>query len=90
MSGNERVENSESKVDKSAETQQKLSNEALALYQCGPGGPIVSNPKDCREMNRASVDLPALAIGPYRDPSPLDGKLPWPKPDPKDTGIIRT
>ena len=40
MSGNERVENSESKVDKSAETQQKLSNEALALYQCGPGGPI--------------------------------------------------
>ncbi|MBK7842032.1 MAG: hypothetical protein IPP57_12345 [Candidatus Obscuribacter sp.] len=89
MSSIENVETQEAK-NVPTDAQQTLSNEAIALFQCGHGGPIVSNPQDCRDMDRASLDLPKLALGPYRDPKPLDGKLPWPKPDPRDTGILRT
>ena len=41
--------------------QEKMTQEALRLYQCGPGGPIVTNPADCRPMNGRS-SLPNLEI----------------------------
>lgn len=89
MSSIERSENQEA-TNQPTDARQNLSNEAIALYQCGGGGPIVTNPQDCRDLDRASLELPKLAIGPYRDPKPIDGKLPWPTPDPRDTSIVRS
>lgn len=88
MSSIENVETQEAK-NVPTDAQQTLSNEAIAFFQCGHGGPIVSNPQDCRDMDRASLDLPQISHH-IEDPKPLDGKLPWPKPDPRDTGILRT
>ncbi|MBK8220444.1 MAG: hypothetical protein IPK73_05395 [Candidatus Obscuribacter sp.] len=38
-----------------------LSRQALTLYECGPGGPIVTNPADCKDY-RASNILPELNL----------------------------
>jgi hypothetical protein len=38
---------------------------ARQVYQCGPGGPIVSKPSDCSEMNskhRPDTKLPSLEL----------------------------
>ena len=50
-----------SSIDHSDQTRHNLVQQALKLYQCGGGGPIVSHPSDCHE-NKAVGALPRVSL----------------------------
>jgi len=56
----ENHENRNQRRVEASDAQSRLTQEALTLYQCGPGGAIVTNPADCREQNSRS--LPNLEL----------------------------
>lgn len=49
-------------ADQAKEQAADLSRQALKLYECGPGGPIVTDPADCKDYRSASNILPDLRL----------------------------
>mgnify|MGYP003386065032 CR=1 FL=1 len=58
---NDKTEIQEPARDAQADSARERLSQEARMYQCGPGGPIVSNPQDCRDMD-TSRSLPPLQI----------------------------